>query len=196
MTGLWRWITENKDALTAVGTVAGAVVTLVVVVVAAIYAVFTRRLVSAARTQAEASLKQAQVTQRMFEASHRPYLNVQPSRMLFLGRENFVFAFSLRNRGSLPAALVGWHATLSRNGETVAERRRDEADAGVTIFPGYSHEIEFQLGSGSGVVEPPPSSLEIEVVVEYRGVPESHYTTRLSADTRAGSWGARSLDVQ
>ena len=116
--------------------------------------------------------------------------------MFILGRESFVFAFSLRNRGSIPAALVGWHATLSRNGETVAERRREEAAAGVTIFPGYSHEVEFQLGSGSGGVESPPSLLEVEVVVEYKGVPESHYTTRLSADTRAGSWGARSLDVQ
>jgi hypothetical protein len=130
MTALWRWIRENHEGLQTIVTFAG-------VLAAVWFAVLTRRLARTAGVQAEASLRgssaaadqakaaadQAKITQSIFEAAHRPYVEIAIDTWSYVYRDDhFRLGFSLKNHGQVPATLIGWSVVVAANGNIVAQR--------------------------------------------------------------------------
>lgn len=151
-----------------------------------------RRLVGWARTQAEAALRQAGVTQQIFQAAHRPYVEARigPEVSFFNGPDNFGYRFYFKNHGPVPAILTGWRAIVRHRREVVAERAPDEADAGISLFTGESRPVEFRRGTDNTILDQGEVS-EVEVVVEYRGLNEARYVSRVVYSGRFQSWRKR-----
>jgi hypothetical protein len=161
-------------------------VALAAVVVAAIYSWLTHRIADATRRQAE-------TTHAMFEAGHRPYLLIPASRPE-IEAHGLLFDLPLENRGSVPAIVVGFLVTV-RNGTHILAKESGEKINQV-IFQGgaqrfwrlnlpRSPEINTMLGAD----EP----LELEAIVEYRGIGLGLFKTRVVFELRMSqqriSWG-------
>lgn len=200
---LWYYLTSYSSALTALASLVGVVLTFLAVVVAAVYAFLTWQLAKAAKIQADASLKgaeaagqQAKATQLIFEAAHRPYLDVVIQPWSFYARPDFFdFAFLLTNKGPVPAILVACHAIVRLEGAVVAERPPDQRDAAVALFPGGEPE-ELVFKRGSGQIIPLQGNLELECRVEYRGFHEARYVTRIVARRTERGWKHVDMEIR
>ena len=129
-----------------------------------------------------ATRRQAALTRRIFEASHRPYLNVLPQDPVFLDR-HIHFVFHLDNRGTVPAIVTGWHVSVRYRGQAVPIEPGESRDVVRVVFPGGGHE---RLGLVR-VVEPnglrlpgrPGQVLLVEASIAYRGAGDRQFSTRI-----------------
>src|SRR6266446_1947190 len=80
-----------------------AIATAVSVLVTTIYAIFTWRLWQETRRQAGLTGQQAAQTREMFEATHRPWISIEPFQQYAFADSSVRLAFRLRNHGSSPA---------------------------------------------------------------------------------------------
>ncbi len=166
------WIESNKDVLAVVLTAFGVLVALGGVAVAAFYAYLTRGLLRATKQQAD-------ITQRVFEASHRPFLLITapaPTRL----SGDLHWDFRLENKGPVPAILTAWQLTVRFEGHEIASQA--VADTGVTfaVFPGATEAME-PLHIGNDLTKPASGTskpMDLEAVVRYRGVGPTLYMTR------------------
>lgn len=88
------WLEAHNGAVVAAATVAN-------VFVAVVYAVFTWGLWRETR-------RQATQTREMFEASHRPWLSIEPIRRFGFSMSGVRLDFRLRNHGQGPAFADVW----------------------------------------------------------------------------------------
>ncbi len=221
---LWYYLTSYSNALTALAGIVGVVVAFLGVVVAAVYAGLTWRLAKVARTQAEqgkilaesakrqadaaleqaaashraaqAAAEQAHVTRQMFEASHRPYLEVQIEQRSFYLRPDFFGLFlSVKNHGPVPAILLGWRAHI-QTAERLTVHQQPPTDEGLCVFPGNTAELSC-TGDGTGRMDegPHPES-DIYVEVPYRGFHrEVRHETKIGATGKFRLWRMLYEDV-
>jgi hypothetical protein len=186
----WHWLSQNKDAIGSLTAIVGVAVAIAGVIVAAIYARLTRRLAEAARDQSALAKeittetrRQAEVSQRIFEASHRPYLELMLDEAQFGDEEQFIFRFSAKNHGSVPAVQLRWSVVLRDNdGRVVADLA-----SGITqvVFPGAAVDFEAKRAEGT-FSSKIPQGLRVEARLDYWGSPEREYSTRFTAEWQRG----------
>src|SRR5262245_20393625 len=167
---LWYWIQANSGGLTVVVTFLG-------VLVAGVYAFLTRRLARTAARQVEETGRQADVTQQMFEASHRPYVEIDIERASYVYRDDhFRLRFNLKNHGQVPATLIAWTASITTLGRAriLSDRLPDRGDEAICVFPGRDTLLDHQQGTGPEQAGP---EVEIHVTVQYSGRAGSAYHT-------------------
>lgn len=200
MRALWCWLAANSSPLTVV-------LTFLAVVVATVYAALTWRLARAATDQAGASRKaadaaadQALSTRLIFEAAHRPYLQVEMDGVSFFTRpDRFLLWFTAKNHGPLPAILTDYHLTVKVDGRLIVERRREPTESNRALFAGDDFPFRFEEPpSGvSGLIEQ-SAGVEVDFAVGYRGFNNTPYVTRMAAASPGGEsrWRFTAIELK
>lgn len=196
------WLDQHNGAVVAVATVVN-------VIVAAVYALFTYGLWRLARqtlglTQqsmvdthiqadastaaANAAMEQARVTEQMFEGGNRPYLVIlssqQPERRNYANssRMDVVARFSLENRGSVPAVLTSWRLEARTGQQLLAPPyHRKGPDLVLAVFPGGAHPMpEIKIDiADRDVYYREHKSILFEAEARYEGLARRSYSTRV-----------------
>jgi len=159
--------------------------TVVGAVVAAVYAVFTLLLWEATR-------KQAEITRRIFEAGHRPYLTVrtqEPTDTRAQGNLSFKIVFE--NQGTVPADITAWEVRgtlmdLDGHEQPIDFIEPIQRPVGRSLAPRELAAIELQCAAGG--LPNPPLPFRIRGRVEYRGVTSFTYSTDFDAERVGESW--------
>lgn len=143
-----------------------------------------------ARTSASAAADQAHISRQIFEAAHRPSIEVMVdfnAARFFQNADNYTFPFRLHNHGSVPAILVGWRGTVRVTGHT--EVLGPQRDAGYAIFP--SRPMDLNFSNVHGPQGPTNAGADIEIAVQYHSpsAPGVVYTTRMVA-AASDNWRA------
>ncbi len=175
--GVMAWLDQHSGAVTAMVT--------------AVYAFFTVLLWRATK-------RQATLTQRTFEASHRPYLSLRVGEQGTTGAERDALRFDalIENVGAIPAEVTKWEVSATLMDLDGAHRPVEQAEGqrivetllGACLFPGreYPFQLEFRH---PGIFR---SSLPVRllVTVEYRylGGSEVTYRTSLEAERAPRPW--------
>jgi hypothetical protein len=160
-----------------------AIATAVNVVVTTIYAIFTWRLWQETRRQAVLTGQQAAQTREMFEATHRPWISIEPFQQYAFADSSVRLAFRLRNHGSSPAVVTRWVRRWDF-ASGPPEPLAPEAGDGVSwcIFPGGTGEaLEIVFGDPQGVWQ---RGTRFEVAALYHGADGRPRQTRLIATLR------------
>jgi hypothetical protein len=183
---LLAWLNQNSGAVTAIVT--------------AVYAVFTILLWWATK-------RQAALTRRIFEASHRPHVSLWVSdedrgfapavdalrvnaitENVGAGVDTLRFNAIIENVGTAPAEVTKWEVSgslMDPDGgqEPVAptggEKTR-ELLLGTCLFPGRKYAARLQFRHPGIVGTPLPFRLRL--TLEYRGDSKTSYRTRLEVE--------------
>ncbi len=148
-----------------------------------------------AHRMADTAAQESRLNHQIFEASHRPSLEVifaVGDTRFYQNEGNYTFPFQLYNHGSVPAVLVGWRGIVRRDGAIEVDGPLQ--DAGRSIFP--TRTVNLAFSNVHGPQGPTPNGVEVEIVVTYRSssVPEVTYTTRMVA-SGAGNWVPRFPEI-
>ncbi len=202
----WCWVLDNHDVLQTLAAWLGALVALAGVIVAGRYVVLTRRLAQAANTSAEAARTQAEVsrqgaeaaadqarsTRLIFEAAHRPYLEVQlDPNSFFVTFEFRRLLLTVTNHGPVPALLENWEARFRQGPNAVGRSRTPEP--GLCVFPGRAAPLRDEAGQGP---EQPGPDVDVEIEVTYRGFHDARYRTVLRVGGMRHQWHLIYQDAQ
>ena len=187
----WRWLEANKGAIGALTAIVGVAVAIAGVIVASIYARLTRRLADTARDQtaltkeiATETRRQARISQQVFEASHRPVLEVNLERGGFVDDQHFGFHFTVKNHGSVPAINVRSTVVCRMDDKVVVER---PSQVPHVLFPG--EERSFSATSNTAyAVQPPPRGLRVEATVDYNSTAGRGYFTKFFFESEGSGW--------
>jgi hypothetical protein len=177
---LFARLLPNESRPTIVGTVA-------IVLTGAIvlwYTWETRRLRLESHDQVVASRDQADIARRMFEASHRPFVEVQFAKGSYFERAQFYhLMYKLVNHGHVPAIVTTCQASVADDGNPV-----NLVSGHMVLFPDGDREIRHQ-GSEGGVINPTAPDVVVAINVKYSGAHAgSSYETRLVARGRCDKW--------
>jgi hypothetical protein len=171
-----------------------AIATAVNVVVTTIYAIFTWRLWQETRRQAGLTGQQAAQTREMFEATHRPWISIEPFRQYDFSTSSVRLAFRLRNHGSSPAFVTRWVRRWDF-ASGPPQPLAPEAGDGVSwcIFPdGTGEALEIVFGDPHGVWQ---RGTRFEVAALYHGTDGRLRRTRLVATLRIKGSDTFDLDA-
>jgi hypothetical protein len=211
---LWYYLTSYSNALTALASLLGVVTAFLGVLVAAAYAFLTWRLAQAAKVQAEqatvlvesakkqadaalvqaeasrkgaeAAVEQARVTRKIFEAGHRPYVEVWlDSGSFWTNPEFFRLHVKLKNHGPVPADIIKWQAVFRTGSETVGGFGPE--DELLSVFPDREQTLEARVGADAPEGRP-PGPMEIELNVRYRGAHDAEYVTNAIIRGQSHQW--------
>jgi hypothetical protein len=160
--GWLTWLDHHGGAVTAMVT--------------AIYAIFTVLLWLATK-------RQATLTQRIFEASNRPYVSLHMQEHGPKTLDVVSFTVLIQNVGSVPAKVIKWEVSATLMGldpvEQVEGQKVLETLVGACLFPSRDVGVcvEFQR---PGLLQ---QQLPIHVVMtmKYRGISERVYRTTVDA---------------
>lgn len=179
--GLMSWLDKNTGAVTAIAMMLQVGVTVV-------YAIFTLLLWWATKRQAD-------ITQSMFEASHRPFVNVEPKEPT---ETNVVGGLSFRlvvtNQGTVPADITNWEVRgtlMDIDGveQPVPQREPVQNPIGRSLGPHDSGEIEVHF-VGEGLPNP-ILPFRLRGSVQYRGVGPWTFETEFDAERVGEAWRGR-----
>lgn len=191
--GFWCWVQRNHDVLQTLGAWAGVIVASAGVIVAIRYVILTRRLAQAANVQAgaarvaaDAAAAQAESTRLIFEAAHRPYLQVVMDRTssFFYEADFYRFHYTVENHGAVPAILTERHLIVRVDGQEVL--RLQPAPESRAIFPGDEPRLDWDQFQHGRPQQTPQVPIEVECTVRYRGLSGLTYMTRVVAVSRPG----------
>jgi hypothetical protein len=131
---------------------------------------------------ARTAVEQVQLNRRIFEAAHRPSIEVivDPGQGRFYQNQgNYAFPFRLYNHGPVAAVFVGWQGRVRSN--DVVEVEHPLSDAGRALFP--TREAQFNFANATGPQFATPPTVEVEITVRYHApsLPDVVYTTRMVA---------------
>jgi hypothetical protein len=190
--GAWRWLSQNKDAIGSLTAIIGVGVAILAVVVAWYYARLTRRLANTARDQtlltkeiATETRRQAAVSQQVFEASHRPYLEANLTEIWLIDEQRHRFKITARNHGSVPAINVHWKLACGV-GEDFLFTRSSVVPS--VLFPGEERDFRGKGKEPSTGVEQQPPDLRVEVTVDYRSTAGREYFTKFFLERDGSGW--------
>jgi predicted metal-dependent HD superfamily phosphohydrolase len=197
---LLAWVDDHNGAVVAIATCVN-------VIVAAFYAVVTvglwrvagrtlalnQQAVTDTRTQAEAAAaaataatEQARIAQRMFEATHRPYIAITPQAPDVPSMDAIVARFMLDNRGAVPAVLTRWKHDV-RQGSAIVEQQDYTAgpNAALTVFPGLSHPATLEIPTpNQAALRVGREAMRFEIAIDYRGFGDRDYRTTIVTEFR------------
>ena len=181
------WLNANSAAVVAVAAVVGTAV-------AAVYAFFTLLLW-------RATTRQADSMERMYEASHRPWLRLRMSELEESSPQgDIVLEGMVENRGNVVADVVRWTATASveKRKEVWVENVDSPAASGMgftfedqplvtetvsdpvgkSLPPDGSLGLRFIIKAGPDTCDP----IKIKAVLLYAGVSDRIYRTTVDAN--------------
>lgn len=170
MEPLLAWLNANHNTVIAFATLAG-------VAVATAYSIF-------AGLQWRATKRQADITQRTFEVSHRPYVTVTPQwGTATVNIDELSFECVFENHGTLPAVVTVWRLHVRLPDRDVGSEELSESDMRLCLLPGrtYTRRLHFE---GDGIW--PTPRVHVEAVVEYRGATDRVYQTRVASQIADG----------
>jgi hypothetical protein len=198
MSWIWEFVKENHAAISAASAALGVLVALAGVIVAIGYVVLTGRLWQAAKAQAdltkgiaEETKRQAETSQSMFEASHRPYLEVTLPNAVFVRPDWYSIKLHVANRGSTPAVDLAWAVRVSKKGVSVVDRR---SGADRVVFPNQARVFHCQAGTqpiqavGEALLKLVDEPVSLDVRVDYVGPSGRRYFTKMAADGNNDHW--------
>ncbi len=180
-----NWLNHNSGVVTA----AGVFVATAGVIVAAYYAILTRRLWKTANRQAD-------ISQLIFEASNRPTVSVeaedpQPPEI----QHELLFDLILRNGGTVPAEITAWDLRptmldLDGKEQTVWQTREpiEVEIVGRALAPRVPLTVPVRLTSGG--IHNPVLPLLLRVTVGYRGVGSRVYQTQMKGVLTGRAWNS------
>lgn len=183
MTSPAQWLNENSGSVTAIAAVAGALIT-------AVYAYFTVLLWRATRRQAD-------ITQRMLEASHRPYLTLEAKPPIDVERGPFSFEIVVTNQGNVPATITRWVftvSTISSSNQILHQIEPIELPLNRSLSPRDVGLVQMHFGRHE--VGSPTPSLRLAGLVEYTGLAPRFYRTQFDADLLQGSWTRQGYQME
>jgi hypothetical protein len=209
MGALGAWLRANQAEITTASAALGVLVAIVGVAAAIYYAILTRRLWQATRAQAdltkgiaEETKRQAGISQSVFEASHRPYIELTLPEAVFVELEWYRFKLHLANRGSTPAVDLTWRVQVTRDGVTVVDQR---SAADRVVFPQQARDffcVNEKAVPGNDVPvavtmaryeKRPPVAVDVQV--EYVGPSGRRYFTRMSMQGNDEAWTVTAHDI-
>jgi len=201
------WIQTNRDVLQTLAAWAAVLVALAGVIVAIRYAILTRRLAEAANLQAaasnaaaqaareqaeasrrgaEAAADQARTARQIFEAGHRPYVEVWLEEASFWTNEEFFrLRVKLKNHGPVPADIIRWQLVFRINGNIVGGFGPE--DELRSVFPDREQTLEAYRGADAPEGRP-SGPMEIEMNVRYRGGHDAEYVTNAIMRGQSHQW--------
>lgn len=183
------WLNSNSGAVTAVATVAG-------VVVAAAYSIF-------AVLQWRATKTQADITRRIFEAGHRPWITVRAEEPVVIGvTERLSFALVFHVHGTVPGTVTDFDVkgvVIGGSGSEyhVPRSKPLRTPVGRSLAPGESEKIGVDFGGGGPspdesfsfhTMAPHQVAFRLRGRIEYQGVAQQTYTTDFDCERRKGRW--------
>ena len=190
--GAWRWLSQNKDAIGSLSAILGVAVAIIGVIVAWNYARLTRRLANTARDQtlltkeiATETRRQAVISQQVFEASHRPYLETNLTELLLIDEQRHRFKITARNHGSVPAINVHWKLACSVGDDVLFTL---SSVIPFVLFPGEEREFRGRGKEALTGVERQLPDVRAEVTVNYRSTAGLDYLTRLFLEWDGSAW--------
>lgn len=174
------WLQANNGAIIAVAST--------------LYAVFTVFLWLATK-------RQAKITQRMFEASQRPWVSItvpSPTR----DDRRIQWDFWLENKGTVPAVLTAWHVSVSQRGKKIIERLESGVEIILAVFPGTQDKMRpVEIRDEPVLAAQRGEATSVEAVVRDRELGETAYSTRvvyelvLTVERTIWEWREIRLDV-
>jgi hypothetical protein len=198
--GFWDWVQGNHEVLQTLAAWAGILVAVGGVIVAIAYAILTRKLADAANDQAsaskaaaeasrrgaEAAAAQARTTQQIFEAAHRPYVEVWlDSGSFWTSPEFFRLYVKLKNHGPVPADIIRWQAVFRIKDEIVGGF--GPADELLSVFPDREQTLEGRVGVDAPEGQP-PGPMEVELNIKYRGAHDAEFVTNAIIRGQSHQW--------
>lgn len=189
------WIERHQDASQVLGAWAGVGVAFLGVIVAVVYAWLTHRIATEAK-------KQADTTRAMFEAGHRPYV-LMPSVAPSFGPNDAMFPLQLENRGSTPAVITAFRATLRQGERILVEEEATAPQLAQVIFQGGGAQsfwrLDFSGPQAAAILSVGSVELELEAIISYRGLGSQAYSTRIVFQLRrtqvSTSWGWKEVQL-
>jgi len=191
----WGWIGANYQPLAVVLAALGVAVTWW-------YVRLTRRLATAANTAANAALQQAaaslvgakaaaeqaRITRQMFEASHRPVLELTLHGFdYFNTADSYRLDFDVKNHGQVPAILTESRLVVRQDAVVIVDRVAQ--GRGMCIFPSEEPEdLRFGEEGKDGAGQSPRSTVEVELTVSYHGFDDEVRTSRLAVVGNFDGW--------
>ncbi len=169
-----------------------AVATAVNVAVTAVYALFTWRLWQETRRQAELSRQQAAQTREIFEATHRPWVSIEPFQLYAFTDSSVRLEFRLHNHGPSPAFVTRWvrHWDLDLSDRPPLTAESGESVSWCLLPNGTCEALEIRFGDPMGVWQ---RGNRFEVAALYLGADGRRRSTRLVATLRLK--GEQTFDV-
>jgi hypothetical protein len=170
-----------------------AVAAVLTVVITAVYAVFTILLWRATRRQAQLAAQSAAQTREMFEATHRPWVSIEPFQLYAFTDSQVRLEFRLRNHGPSPAFVTRWvrHWGLDSSDRPPLTADRGEHVAWCVLPGGTADALEIKWGDPHGVWQ---RGNRFEVGALYQGADGHLRRTRLLATLRVKGEDTFDLD--
>jgi hypothetical protein len=130
-----------------------AIAAVVTVLITAVYAGFTMLLWRETRRQARLAAEAATQTREMFEATHRPWLSIEPFWLYTFTGTQVRLDFRLRNHGSSPAFVTRWirHWDLDSSERPPVTAERGEQVAWCVLPGATADALEIKWGDPQGV---------------------------------------------
>jgi len=197
---LLAWLDDHNGAVVAIATGVNVIVAaFYAVVTVGIWRVASRALalnqlaVSDTHVQAEgaaaaatAVTEQARIAQRMFEATHRPYIAITPQSPKVRSMDAVVARFTLENHGAVPAVRTRWRHDVRQGGAVVEQQDYTVGpNAAFTAFPGLSHTSTLELATpNQAALRVGREVMRFEIAIDYRGLGDRDYRTTIVTEFR------------
>ncbi len=160
-----------------------AVAAVVTVGITAVYAAFTILLWRATRRQAELAAQAAAQTREMFEATHRPWVSIEPRQLYAFTESQVRLEFRLHNHGAGPAFVTRWvrQWDLDSSDRPPLTAESGEAVSWCVLPSGSCEALALRFGNPQGVWR---GGNRFEVAALYHGADGRLRRTRLVATLR------------
>jgi hypothetical protein len=180
------------DPITLIAAIVAAGGAAVAAGATVVYTIFTRRLWTETKRQAETATRQAEtaerqaiIAQQMLEAAHRPWLSVELVADVGTGPGMVYFASVFRNHGNVPGTVTktttraAWDRKPWDEGAPLAPTSNPSH---ICIFPGERRELVWSVHEPSRAPWPKRGRLWFQLEITYRGAFEERiYHTQLEA---------------
>ncbi len=183
--GTWivKWLCLPADTAVIAGNVAIALTGLIIFW----YTLETSRLRRQSASQTEATRDQARITRQIFEASQRPFLQIELEGHSFVNdADHYSLLCAVTNHGPVPAILRRWVITLVLNGEAVREHVSEPLTR--ALFVGNNVPVEAALAPQGTQVREDVPDVTVKVSVRYESPAGFPYESWLNVRGRFRRW--------
>jgi hypothetical protein len=169
----------EEKTIILITTVVTAFAAIAAATATAIYTVFTSRLWTETKRQAETAARQAEIAERqaitaqqMLDAAHRPWLSIALYADAGTMRDVLNIASVFKNYGNVPAAVTNATMRPAWEGKTWGESNPLVPNANpsnLCIFPGEQSELRLGIPNVSFAPWPKGGWLRVHLEITYRG---------------------------
>lgn len=184
----------DEKTITLIAVIVTALGAAVAAGATVLYTIFTRRLWTETKRQAETAARQAETAERqaitaqqMLEAAHRPWLSIVLYADTATMRDVLNIASVFKNHGNVPATVTNatmrgtWDGTTGIEGKQLLPTGNP---SNLCIFPGEQTELPWGIPNVSFAPWPKSDFLRLRVAITYRGAFDDRtYETHIEVST-------------